>query len=129
MDETLYNLELSTSTNIITIDGVRKNAPYYISDTDVDTSEWPKSFHLKATSEEGEVIYNHDDVKLAHKFTVTDEETETTTYWLEFRELSDAEIDNIRQDAAIAEADDNALAGLMATTDLYEDLLAKGVLD
>lgn len=113
----------------ITVSNVKKNGIYYVSDTDVDISGWPKSFHMKATSDTGEVIYNHDNTTLENKFTVQNEEDETVAYWLEFRLLNRAEIENLEQNAKISAVDDTALAGLMATTDLYEDLLAKGVLD
>jgi hypothetical protein len=126
MEERIYTLEINDN---ITVSNVKKNGIYYVSDTNVDTSEWPKSFHMKATSDTGEVIYNHDNTTLENKFTVQNEEDETVAYWLEFRLLNRAEIENLEQDAKISAVDDTALAGLMATTDLYEDLLAKGVLD
>ena len=60
---------------------------------------------------------------------MTSEEYE---YWqYEERELSHAEYAAIRTDAQqgqIDEAGETALAGLMAVTDLYEELINKGVL-
>ena len=127
--ETLYALEITSKGETVTVSNLKASAPYYISDTDIDVSGWPPSFHMTVTSDSGEVVYNCDNTTLEKKLIVQNEEDGTVSYWLEFRLLSRAEIENLEQDAKISAADDNALAGLMATTDLYEDLLAKGVLE
>ena len=68
-------------------------------------------------------------MRLKEKDSMTGEEYE---YWqYEERELSHAEYAAIRaetQQGQIDEAGETALAGLMAVTDLYEELLNKGVL-
>lgn len=57
--------------------------------------------------------------------------TETELWEYEERELTREEYTVVRvaeQQRQIDEANETALAGLMATTDLYEELIAKGVL-
>lgn len=87
----------------------------------------PKEFDTETSSA---VAYQRRNiVRLKEKDSMTGEEYE---YWqYEERELSHAEYAAIRaetQQGQIDEAGETALAGLMAVTDLYEELLNKGVL-
>lgn len=75
------------------------------------------------------VVYQRKNIK---RITITDMDGKTAELWeYEEREMTREEYAIVRtetQQKQIDEATETALTGLMATTDLYEELIDKGVL-
>jgi hypothetical protein len=110
-----YTLKIG---NDITISGLTMNGNNYVSETKVNTSAWPAVFKLTVTDSDGNTeVTNHAKLIQQEQYA-----WDNNRWYLAFGEVSDEAI-------KLEEVNDTALAGLMATTDLYEQLLDKGVLD
>ena len=102
------------------------NGTNYVSETEVDTKNWPAIFALTVKDEEGDVTEHHDHAKLLQQVSY---EWDGGKWYLAFGVVSEQEVKNSEFRADINETNETALTGLMAATDLYEELVNKGVLE
>ena len=63
-NERTYTLSIVGKNDSFTVEGLTMNGTNYVSETKVDTSEWPASFALTATDDEGNVAESFEHAKL-----------------------------------------------------------------
>ena len=132
MENKTYTLTIEGQNSIFKVENLTTNGTNYVSETKVDTTAWPPSFKLTAKDEEGNITEAIDHAKLIQQEQYA---WDGGKWYLAFAPISPQEIENVKfhkgiedNTTKIEETNDTALAGLMATTDLYEELLNKGVL-
>lgn len=121
-----YTLEIVGQNGSFKVECLSMNGTNYVSETEVDTKDWPATFKFTAKDEEGNITEQHDRAKLLQQVSY---EWDDGKWYLAFGVVSEQEAKNSEFRADIDKTSDTALAGLMATTDLYEELVNKGVLE
>lgn len=74
-----------------TVDNLTMNGTNYVSETEVDTNDWPAVFGFTATDEEGNITERHDHAKLIQQERY---DWDGGKYYLAFAPVSEQEIKN-----------------------------------
>ena len=86
-----YTLKIEGANDTFTLENLGMNGTNYVSDSYVDTSDWPPIFSLTATDEDGNVTESIAHAKLIQQETYTWDEGK---YYLAFAPVSQQEIAN-----------------------------------
>lgn len=125
MDNKTYDLTIEGQRGTFEVKGLTMNGTNYVSEAKVDTESWPAIFSLTVKDKEGNITEHHDHAKLLQQVSY---EWDGGKWYLAFGVVSEQEVKNSEFRADINETNETALTGLMAATDLYEELVNKGVL-
>lgn len=125
MDNKTYDLTIEGQKGTFEVKGLTMNGTNYVSEIKVDTENWPVTFALTVKDEKGNVTEHHDHAKLLQQVSY---EWDGGKWYLAFGVVSEQEVKNSEFRTDINDTNETALAGLMAATDLYEELVNKGVL-
>lgn len=87
----IYSLKIEGANDEFVLENLGMNGTNYVSDSYVDTSEWPPVFALTATDEDGNVTESIAHAKLIQQETYTWDEGK---YYLAFAPVSQQEIAN-----------------------------------
>ena len=110
-----YTLKIEGANDEFTIENLGMNGTNYVSETEIDTSEWPPIFALTATDEDGNVTESIAHAKLIQQETYTWDEGK---YYLAFAAVSQQEIINAEKELKITDLEETA-------ADLLEENLAQ----
>ena len=111
-----YTLEIEGQNGTITVENLSMNGTNYVSETEVDTKNWPATFKFTAKDEEGNITEQHDHAKLIQQVSY---EWDNNRWYLAFGEVSEQELLKERL-AAAEEANTNAE---LALCELYEMMM------
>ena len=110
-----YALKIEGANDEFVLENLGMNGTNYVSDSYVDTSEWPPIFSLTATDEDGNVTESIAHAKLIQQETYTWDEGK---YYLAFAAVSQQEIINAEKELKITDLEETA-------ADLLEENLAQ----
>ena len=111
-----YSIEIVGQGSSFKVDNLTMNGTNYVSETKVDTSEWPAAFAFTAMDEDGNVTEHYDHAKLIQQESY---EWDEGKFYLAFGQVSEQELLKERL-AAAEEANTNAE---LALCEIYEMLL------
>lgn len=111
-----YTLEIIGQNGSFKVEGLSMNGTNYVSETEVDTKDWPATFKFTAKDEEGNITESHDHAKLLQQVSY---EWDSGKWYLAFGEVSEQELLK-EQLAAMKEATTNTE---LALCEVYEMLL------
>jgi len=111
-----YTLEIIGQNGSFKVEGLSMNGTNYVSETEVDTKNWPATFKFTAKDEEGNITEVIDHAKLVQQVSY---EWDNNRFYLAFGEVSEQELLKERL-AAAEEANTNAE---LALCELYEMMM------
>ena len=111
-----YTLEIIGQNGSFKVEGLSMNGTNYVSETEVDTKNWPATFKFTAKDEEGNITEQHDHAKLIQQESYDWDEGK---FYLAFGAVSDQELLKEKL-AAMEEANTNTE---IALCEVYEMLL------
>lgn len=111
-----YNLTLVQGSKTTSVNDLTRNGNNYVSDTQVDTSDWPDMFSLTVTDEQGNVIEEHEHARLLQQAKY---DWDNGRYYLAFSAVSEEELLR-KKIATMEEANTNTE---LALCELYESIL------
>ena len=97
MDKKFYTVHLVSNNKELTIENLTLNGNNYVSETEIDFSNFPKIFSLTAIDEDANVIERMPHAKLLQQVKYDWDEG----YYLAFTEISQYELDQSIQNAKI----------------------------
>lgn len=112
----IYTLEIEGERGVIKVGNLTANGTNYVSETEVDTENWPKVFKLTVKDEGGNITEVIDHAKLIQQVSY---EWDNNRFYLAFGKVSEQELLKERL-AAAEEANTNAE---LALCELYEMMM------
>ena len=96
MDNKTYTLTIEGQSKTFTVENLTMNGTNYVSETKVDTANWPEVFKLTAKDEEGKVTEEYTHAKLLQQ---EQYDWDGGKFYLAFAPVSEQEITNREQKA------------------------------
>ena len=97
MDKKIYTIHLVSNNKELTIESLTLNGNNYVSETEIDFSNFPKIFSLTVIDEDGNITEKMSHAMLLQQVKYDWDEG----YYLAFAEISQYELDQSVQDAKI----------------------------
>ena len=116
MDNKTYTINITGQKKGFIVSGLTMNGTNYVSETEVDTKDWPAVFSFTATDEEGNITEQHDHAKLTQQ---EQYDWDGGKYYLSFAPVSEQELLKEKL-AAMEEANTNTE---LALCEVYEMLM------
>ena len=91
MDNKTYTLTIDGQTKAFTVNNLTMNGTNYVSETKVDTENWPEIFKLTAKDNEGNITEEHAHAKLLQQ---EQYDWDGGKFYLAFAPVSEQEIKN-----------------------------------
>ena len=117
MDNKTYTINITGQKKSFTVSGLTMNGTNYVSETEVDTKDWPTVFSFTATDEEGTVTEAIDNAKLIQQVSY---DWDGGKFYLAFGQVSEQELLKEKL-AAMEEANTNTE---LALCEVYEMLMS-----
>ena len=111
----IYALTIADVNDTFIYENLGMNGTNYVSENEIDVSEWPPIFSLTATDEDGNITESIDHAKLIQQVAY---EWDGGKYYLAFAPVSQQELINAEKEAKITDIEET-------TADLFEENLAQ----
>ena len=86
-----YTLTISSINNNFVVDNLSMNGNNYVSETEIDTSNWPDIFELTVKNDKGNIVEHYEHARLIQQVQY---DWDSNKYYLAFSQISAQEIQN-----------------------------------